>query len=150
MEVSSERVSAILIIVGSALFLCAAFTPISYRVFPERSATRKLEVIRASPNAWAVTQIMFGLGALVTVIGIGALAYGLPRQPSVWLIWTSVAVLIVAVVLWLWHLYGRTVDPVVRWLSLRWPDGRIFGELECRSHAKQETCPARRVCGQLV
>ena len=120
MEVSSERVSGILIIVGSALFLSAAFTPISFRVFPERSATRKLEVIRASPTAWSVTQIMFGLGGLVTVIGIGALAYGLPRQPSVWLIWTSVAVLIVAVVLWLWHLYGRTVDPVA-FAEGRWP-----------------------------
>ena len=38
MEVSAERISAILIIVGSGLFLCAAFTPISFRVFPERSA----------------------------------------------------------------------------------------------------------------
>lgn len=120
MEVSAERVSAVLIIAGSAIFLCAAFTPISSRVFPERSASRKLEAIRASPTAWSVTQIMFGLGALVTVVGIGALAYGLPRQPSVWLIWTSVAVLILGVVLWLWLLYGRTVDPVA-FAEGRWP-----------------------------
>ena len=65
MEVSAERIGGILIIVGSALFLCAAFTrflPVS----PERSAARKLEVIRDSPTAWSVRQIMFGLGALVT------------------------------------------------------------------------------------
>jgi hypothetical protein len=100
MEASSERVSGILIIVGSALFLCAAFTPISSRVFtPGRSATHKLEAIRGSPTAWSVTQILFGLGALVTAIGIGVLAYGLRRQPPVWLVWTSVAILILAVVL---------------------------------------------------
>ena len=66
MVFGSMLVSGIVIIVGSALFLCAAFTPISFRVFPEKSATRKLEAIRASPTAWLVTQILFGLGALVT------------------------------------------------------------------------------------
>jgi hypothetical protein len=120
MEVSSERVSGILIIVGSALFLCAAFTPISFRVFPESSATRKLEVIRASPTAWAVTQTLFGLGASITAIGIGVLAFGLGRQPSVWLIWASAAVLILALVPWLWHLYRRMVDPVA-FAEGRWP-----------------------------
>ena len=107
-------------IVGSALFLCAAFTPISSRVFPENSATLKLEVIGASPTAWSVTQILFGLGALVTAIGVGLLAYALSGQPSAWLIWASVAVLILAAILWLWHLYGRTVDPVA-FAEGRWP-----------------------------
>jgi hypothetical protein len=118
--VSSVLVSGIVIIVGSALFLCAAFTPISFRVFPEKSATRKLEVIRASPIAWSVTQILFGLGALITAIGIGLLAYALRRQPSAWLIWVSVAVLVSAAVLWLWHLYRRTLDPVA-FAEGRWP-----------------------------
>ena len=121
MEVSSVGVSGIVIIVGSALFLCAANTPISFRVFaPGRSASSKLEAIRGSPTAWSVTQILFGLGALVTVIGIGVLAYALRRQPSAWLIWTSVALLILAAVLWLWHVYGRTVDPVA-FAEGRWP-----------------------------
>jgi hypothetical protein len=118
--VSSVLVSGIVIIVGSALFLCAAFTPISFRVFTEKSATRKLKVIRASPTAWSVTQILFGLGALATAIGIGLLAYALRRQPSVWLIWASMAVLVSAAVLWLWHLYRRTVDPVA-FAEGRWP-----------------------------
>jgi hypothetical protein len=74
----------------------------------------------ASPTAWSVTQILFGLGALVTAIGIGLLAYTLRRQASAWLIWARVAVLIPAAVLWLWHLYGRTVDPVA-FAEGRWP-----------------------------
>jgi hypothetical protein len=121
MEASPERVSGILIIVGSALFLCAANAPISFRVFaPGRSASHKLEAIRGSPAAWLVTQILFGLGASVTVIGIGVLAYGLGRQPPVWLIWISVALLTIALVLWLWHLCGRTVDPDA-FAEGRWP-----------------------------
>lgn len=121
MEASPERVSGILIIVGSALFLCAANAPISFRVFaPGRSASHKLEAIRGSPAAWSVTQILFGLGASITVIGIGVLAYGLGRQPPVWLIWTSVALLTIALVLWLWHLCGRTVDPDA-FAEGRWP-----------------------------
>jgi hypothetical protein len=119
-EVSSVGVSGIVIIVGSALFLCAAFTPVSYRVFPEKSAARRLEAIRASPIEWSVLQILFGLGALVTAIGVGLLAYALRRQPSAWLLWASLAVLIPAAVLWLWHLYGRTVDPVA-FAEGRWP-----------------------------
>jgi hypothetical protein len=119
-EVSSVGVGGIVIIVGSALFLCAAFTPVSYRVFPEKSAARKLEAIRASPIEWSVLQILFGLGALVTAIGVGLLAYALRRQPSAWLLWASLAVLIPAAVLWLWHLYGRTVDPVA-FAEGRWP-----------------------------
>jgi hypothetical protein len=79
-EVSSVGVSGIVIIIGSALFLCAAFAPISFRVFPAKSATRKREAIRASPTSWSVTQILFGLGGLVTAIGVGLFAYLLPSQ----------------------------------------------------------------------
>jgi hypothetical protein len=64
--------------------------------------------------------VLFGLGALVTAIGVGLLAYALRRQPSAWLIWVSVAVLVSAAVLWLWHLYRRTVDPVA-FAEGRWP-----------------------------
>jgi hypothetical protein len=62
------------IIFGSALFLGAAFLPISFRVSTKKSATRKLEAIRASPTAWSATQILFGLGALVTAVGVALLA----------------------------------------------------------------------------
>jgi hypothetical protein len=54
------------------------------------------------------------------VSGIGLLAYALRRQPSAWLIWVSVAVLVSAAVLWLWHLYRRTLDPVA-FAEGRWP-----------------------------
>jgi hypothetical protein len=50
------RVTGIVIIVGAVLFMCAVFTPVCFRVFTENSATRRLEVIRASPSAWSVAR----------------------------------------------------------------------------------------------
>jgi len=46
MHISLQKICAIVIILGSVLFLIAAFSPISHRVFPEPSAARKLESSR--------------------------------------------------------------------------------------------------------
>ncbi len=110
MEISLQKMSGIMIILGSVLFLIAAFLPIS-RVFPEPSAVRKLEIIRDAPNAWLVTQIFFALGAMVTVIGIALVAYRFRDQSFTVLMQASVAVLLLGALLWIWHVYARTVDP---------------------------------------
>ncbi len=110
MKISLQKMSALVIILGSVLFLIAAFLPISFRVFPEPSAVRKLEIIRDAPNAWLVTQIFFALGTMVTVIGIALVAYRFRDQSFVLLMQASVAVLLLGALLWLWHLYARTVD----------------------------------------
>lgn len=111
MEISLQKMSGIMIILGSVLFLIAAFLPISSRVFPEPSAVRKLEIIRDAPNAWLVTQICFALGALVTVIGLALVAYRFRDQSFALLMQGGVAVLLLGALLWIWHVYARTVDP---------------------------------------
>jgi hypothetical protein len=110
MNISLQKISAIVIIGGSVLFLIAAFSPIS-RVFPEPSAVRKLEIIVASPNAWFVAQIFFGLGAMLTVIGIAIVGYQSCAQPFAWFIHASVTILFLGALLWLWHVYARAEDP---------------------------------------
>ena len=110
MDLRLQKLSAILVILGSVLFLIAAFSP-SSRVFPEPSAARKLEIILASPTAWLVAQILFALGAMITVIGIALVAYLARERSYAWLMHTSVAVLLVGGLLWIWHLYERTIDP---------------------------------------
>ncbi len=95
MQSSLQKTSAIVIILGSVLFLIAAFLPIS-RVFPEPSAVRKLEIIRDAPNAWLVAQIFFALGAMVTVIGLALVAYRFRDQSFTVLMHASVAVLFLA------------------------------------------------------
>jgi hypothetical protein len=111
MHISLQKISAIVIILGSVLFLIAAFSPISHRVFPEPSAARKLEVITATPTAWLVAQIFFALGALVTVIGIALVGYRFRDQSFALLLQASVAVLVLGALLWIWYLFMRTVDP---------------------------------------
>ncbi|WP_433003816.1 hypothetical protein [Kribbella sp. CA-294648] len=106
-----NQVGATVTIVGSILFLVAAFLPISYRVFPQPSAGKKLESINAARTEWLVAQVLFGLGAVVTVIGIGLYAYYARRAPFAGLIWSSVALLTVGVVPWLWQVYARAADP---------------------------------------
>lgn len=64
------QTSATTMIVGSVLFLIAAFLPISFHVFPEPSPTKKLESISSDPGQWLASQVLFSLGAVVTVIGI--------------------------------------------------------------------------------
>ena len=110
MEISLQKMSGSMIILGSVLFLIAAFLPIS-RVFPEPSAVRKLEIIRDAPNAWLVAQICFALGALVTVIGIALVAYRFRDQSFAVLMQGSMPVLVLGALLWIWHVYARTVDP---------------------------------------
>ena len=111
MEISLQKMSGIMIILGSGLFLIPAFLPISMRVFPEPSAVRKLEIIRDAPQVWLVRQIFFALGAMVTVIGIALVAYRFRDQSFAVLMQGSVAVLVLGALLWIWHVYARTVDP---------------------------------------
>lgn len=105
-----NHISATVTIVGSILFLVAAFLPIS-RVFAQPSPVKKLEIIDADPGQWLVAQVLFALGAVVTVIGIALFAYYVRQKSFAGLIWASVALLTVGAMPWLWQVYARAVDP---------------------------------------
>ena len=105
-----RQVSATLTVAGSVLFLVAAFLPIS-RVFALPSPVMKLESINASPGQWLAAQLLFALGTVVTVLGIGLFAYYVRRESFAGLIWLCVALLAAGAVPWLWQVYARAVDP---------------------------------------
>ncbi|MFO7894923.1 MAG: hypothetical protein R6U63_14505 [Longimicrobiales bacterium] len=63
-----DRTDAIVIIVGSVLFMAAAFSPIS-RVFAIPDPVEKLAIIQDAATQWTVAQALFALGALVTAVG---------------------------------------------------------------------------------
>ncbi|RXZ66905.1 hypothetical protein [Agromyces albus] len=111
MNIGLSLVSGTVMILGSVLFLVAAFMPISARVFPEASPAKKLEHITDSPRAWIVSQVLFGVGSLVTVIGIGLLAPDDRDGSFAWLMLASTALLALGLVPWLGHLYARAADP---------------------------------------
>jgi hypothetical protein len=109
---STERVAAIILLVGSVLFIIAAFLPVS-QVFAEPSpAAAKLEIITSNPTALSTAQLLFGLGASIAAIGLGLVAYHLRGMPgAVWAYVVGLAAVILGVVFWDGHVYLRAVDP---------------------------------------
>jgi hypothetical protein len=105
-----DKVSAITIIVGSVLFLVAAFSPIS-RIFGMPDAGGRLEIIAGSPNQWLLAQLLFALGSIVTAVGIGLVAVRFAGQGFTIYLTTSAVVMVVGALLWCWHVYLRAVEP---------------------------------------
>jgi hypothetical protein len=109
---SADRATALTIVVGSLLFLAAAFSPIS-RVFGIRDATQRLDIILGAPNQWAAAQLLFALGSLVTVVGIGMLAYRMSGHGVAVYLRISAAVMGIGALLWTWHVFVRAMEPAL-------------------------------------
>jgi hypothetical protein len=107
-----DRATALTIVIGSILFLAAAFAPIS-RVFAVRDSAQKLEIILGAPNQWVVAQLLFALGSLVTVVGIGMLAYRMSGHDVAVYLRISAAVMGIGALLWTWHVFVRAVEPAL-------------------------------------
>lgn len=123
MDVDLHQASAITIAAGAMFFIAAAFLPVSMRVFPERSPTRRLEHIASARTQWSVGQVLFGLGAVVTVAGVATLAEHAPDGTASRLLQVSAIVLLIGAALWVWHVYQRGVDPAAFTAGLlpAWP-----------------------------
>jgi hypothetical protein len=104
-----DKSSAAVIIVGSVFFMVAAFSPVS-RVFGVADPSEKLAIIQGSGGGWAVAQILFAAGALVTAAGIGLAAYRAPPPSAAALTW-SATLMGGGALLWSRHVYLRAVDP---------------------------------------
>jgi hypothetical protein len=77
----TERVAAIILLVGSVLYIIAAFMPVSH-VFAEPSPAAKLEIITSNRTAWSASQVLFGMGASIAAIGLGFVAHHLRGTPE--------------------------------------------------------------------
>ena len=119
---STERVAAIILLVGSILFIIAAFMPVS-RVFAEPSQAAKLEIITSNRTAWSASQVLFGLGASIAAIGLIFVAYHLRSTPGAVWAYIGLAAVILGAVLWDGHVYLRAVDPE------GFVEGRLIGWL---------------------
>jgi hypothetical protein len=104
-----QKVAAIVVVVGSILFLAAAFSPVS-RVFGVRDVDERLAILSAAPTQWQVSQVGFGLGAVVTALGIALLAPAF-RGPITGLLAGAAALLLVGAGFWVWHVWLRAADP---------------------------------------
>jgi len=55
--------------VGSILFIIAAFTPISMQVFPQSDPNKRIGFIKNNRRGWLIANILFGTGALLAAAG---------------------------------------------------------------------------------
>jgi hypothetical protein len=119
---STERIAAIILLVGSVLFLIAAFMPVS-QVYVAPSPAAKLEIITTNRTAWSASQVLFGLGASIASIGLGFVAYHLRGTPGAIWAYIGLVAVILGAVLWDGHVYLRAVDPE------GFVEGRLIGWL---------------------
>ena len=119
---STERVAAIILLVGSVLFIIAAFMPVS-RVYAEPSQAAKLEIITSNRTAWSASQVLFGLGASIAAIGLGFVTYHLRGTPGAVWVYIGLAAVILGAVLWDGLMYLRAIDPegFVEGRLISWP-----------------------------
>jgi hypothetical protein len=106
-----QKFGALIMILGSILFVIAAFMPISMSVFPTSDAAQKQVAIAASLGQWHVSQVLFGLGAIIAALGVWIVAFALREQPFVLPVFVAAPTLTVGAVLWCMHVYQRAVDP---------------------------------------
>jgi hypothetical protein len=110
MEPAFQRTTALILGLGSLLFLIAAFLPYS-RVFAEPDAGKKLAVIMEMKKMWTIGQVLFGLGAVLTVLGLGFLTYGFRDLSMARWAYFGVGLMFLGSLLWCWHLWERSIDP---------------------------------------
>lgn len=107
-----QGVDALLLIAGSLIFLVAAFAPISLAVFSQTDAGKRLAAIEDSRRVWSLDQLFYALGAIVTALSVGLVAFRLSDTPGSLLAYLGFAALATGAAFWAVHAYQRAVDPV--------------------------------------
>ena len=106
----NPKFASLVILVGSLLFLVAAFMPYT-RVFAEPDPEKKLAIIQKSSAQWDVGHVLFILSSLITALGLTLMirSFGQSFQPF-W-VWLAALALVLGAVLWSWHCLERLVSP---------------------------------------
>ena len=69
-----QKLAGIVLIVGSLLFIIAAFMPITIKVVTESDPQKRGEHIQNDRTGWLVVNILFGAGSVVAVVGLALFA----------------------------------------------------------------------------
>ena len=118
MELDMSKLPGILLIVGSGLFMIAAFLPITV-AFVQGDT----KALRDAPGAWAGASLLFVLGTLVTGAGLGLLATQVGTGGAA-VAYVSVALFVAAAVFWAVITYLRLALPIEQVLAsptFGWP-----------------------------
>jgi hypothetical protein len=96
-------------IIGSILFIFAGM-PMS-NIYGEKRLEDRLARINANRRAFVVSQMGYGLGALITALGLLLFSLDTGDDASIWLNYGAAAALVIGAGLWTVFIYQRTVDP---------------------------------------
>ena len=103
------NIAGIVTIVGSIIFLVAAFLPISMTYFPAKTVAERLEIVTTRPQGWLIAQLLFGLGGVVTAVGLGLAASH--WEAVSWALSMGWGLFGLGAGLWAWLVYWRAKEP---------------------------------------
>jgi hypothetical protein len=69
-----QKLAGIVFILGSALFIIAAFMPITIKVITAPDPQKRMELIVNEHTGWLVVNLLFGVGSILTVIAFALFA----------------------------------------------------------------------------
>lgn len=110
METTFLRSSALITSIGSLFFLIAAFLPYT-KVFIEPDPHQKMYIINNMKNMWNIGNVLFGLGSLITVLGLGMISFGFKNTPNASFSLIGIILMAIGAILWSWHVAERIISP---------------------------------------
>lgn len=105
----NAKAANVILLLGSAIFLIGAFSPPSW-VFAEPDIAKRIEMTISSQGSWMIAQIFFGLGPIVTSIGL-FLVWLNGGKTADGYAFTAFAASTVGAIFWAWHVYMRAIEP---------------------------------------
>jgi hypothetical protein len=112
--VPMQKLAGVGLIVGSILFIIAAFTPLTFRVIMADTQQR-IELIQNERTGWVFLNILFGVGSVVAVVGLALFAQhvqSLGDNPTVRVVsYLSAAIAALGALGWVIIVYNRAVLP---------------------------------------
>lgn len=107
----ADGVAAVLLVVGSAVFLVGAAVGVP-GVFMEPDADARQSMLEAHASRWRLAQPLYAMGPLIAAVGVGLLV-GDTRAATARILFAVAGVLLVAGALaWSWIVYLRAIDIV--------------------------------------
>ncbi len=102
--------AGVVLIIGAILFAIGSFSP-SIGVFWESDATSKLQQIEEAKGLWQITHLLWAVGALVTVVGLGLVTYHLRKSHVAVLAFLGFVAVALGAAIGAWQFYLRATDP---------------------------------------
>jgi len=105
-----EQLAGYLLIAGFVSVLIASFVG-PPKLYQEPDVNRQLELVAAHSASWLVSNLFFGLAALVTAGGLALFSLHLRGSVNGWLVGLGAAAYMLGALAYAVFLYWRTVDP---------------------------------------